>query len=58
MMHKEAQGADMVHLWKERKKGAEVEAGARLKKCRIAITGHRTDDGILEIGTNSVLSLC
>ena len=58
MIHKEAQGADLVHLWKGRKKGAEVEAGARLKKCRIAITGHRTSDGMLGMGKQcSVLML-
>ena len=36
---------------------ADGKAGARLKKCRIVKTGYGTEERLLGMGTNSVLSL-
>ena len=36
---------------------ADRKAGARLKKCRIVKTGYGTEERLLGMGTNSVLSL-
>lgn len=40
------------------KNSAAGRAGARLKNCKIAFPGQRTDEGMLGIGTKSDLSLC